>query len=99
MACKLYLSKALKKKTKPKPINKGSGSLLEREALVTTREGVIMEASQEEVTFELALQEWGESGLWRRCRAGTLGQCESPGFYPYATTFKLCDLGQMAFHL
>lgn len=31
-----------------------------------TREGVITEGSQEEVTFELALQEWGESGLWRR---------------------------------
>lgn len=30
-----------------------------------TGEAVIMEDSQEEVTFELALREWGESGCWR----------------------------------
>lgn len=34
-----------------------------QEALVMTREVVIMEGSQEEGTFELALREWGER-IW-----------------------------------
>lgn len=51
MACKLYLHKALKIKLKPKPINKGSGSLSEEEALVMTRDVVITESFQEEVVL------------------------------------------------
>lgn len=37
------------------------------------RDMVIMEGFQEEVAFELDLQEWGGFGHWRWWEAGTLG--------------------------
>lgn len=65
MACKLYLNKTLKRKSKSKPTNTGSGGLSEWEALLRARDRVIIEGFQEEGSFELDLQEKGDCGHWR----------------------------------
>ena len=72
MACELYLNKALKRKSKSKPTNTGSGGLSEWEALLRARARVIIEGFQEEEAFDLDLQEKVQCGHWRGGEAGTL---------------------------
>lgn len=60
IACKLYLIKALKRKSKSKPTNSGSGGLSGWEALLRASDRVIIEGFREEGAFELGPQEKGD---------------------------------------
>ena len=60
MACKLYLNTALKRKSKSKPTNSGSGGLSGWEALLRASDRVIIEGFWEEGAFELGPQEKGD---------------------------------------
>lgn len=60
MACKLYLNKALKRKSKSKPTDSGSGGLSGWEALLRASDRVIIEGFREEGAFELGPQEKGD---------------------------------------